>query len=182
VRDRGLAHLARREAIAQEIRSVAAVLASYGWHDQAACAGWETEVFFPDRSGSFSPGDEQGAGPRLLPLLVCSMCPVRRECLEQGLQTWAYGEHPGTSQTMFAKAVGVWGGTLDEDRSAVRRLPADEAADLLERTFPERLARRLEAYLAKRRVRRFPSRSTPFDQRIDELLNKRETEEEAQVV
>lgn len=47
-----------------------------------------------------------------------------------------------------APAAGIWAGSVEWDRRAVRHLPQREAAQELERTFPERLARRVEAFQA----------------------------------
>ncbi|MER5882677.1 WhiB family transcriptional regulator [Streptomyces sp. NPDC001941] len=68
------------------------------WHDEALCAQTDPELFFPPQGG----GVLQMAQARA----VCAACPVRLPCLEHGV---AHGER------------GVWGGTTDRQRQAIRR-------------------------------------------------------------
>jgi WhiB family redox-sensing transcriptional regulator len=66
------------------------------WHDKAACAEIDPEIFFPDQSGS------TGAAKR-----ICRGCDVRAECLEYAL---ANGE-----------LWGVWGGLSARERRLAPR-------------------------------------------------------------
>ncbi|WP_433191090.1 WhiB family transcriptional regulator [Actinoallomurus sp. CA-150999] len=69
------------------------------WRDHAACRGMDTELFFP--IGSSGPALAQiGQAKR-----VCAGCPVRIPCLGSAL---AGGD------------VGVWGGTTEDERRALR--------------------------------------------------------------
>ncbi|HEY1914164.1 MAG TPA: WhiB family transcriptional regulator [Streptosporangiaceae bacterium] len=43
-------------------------------------------------------------------LAVCAVCPVRAECLELSLRLWEGSGHHG-----------IWGGTLETERQALRR-------------------------------------------------------------
>lgn len=66
------------------------------WVEQAACAGVDPDLFFPDRGAS------RAAARR-----VCAGCPVRAECLEYALEA--------------GEKFGVWGGTSEKERRAMRR-------------------------------------------------------------
>jgi WhiB family redox-sensing transcriptional regulator len=105
-------------AIARQVGTLAAMVAEYfasapwatervdveqlldrpAWQARAACRGLGTERFFPEEAGD----DVEPA------LAVCRGCPVKRECLN-----YAQNEprHP----------VGVWGGTTERQRRALRR-------------------------------------------------------------
>lgn len=71
-----------------------------GWRQDAACADMDAELFFPIGT----------TGTALLQVedakLVCRRCPVVRSCLE-----WA----------LTVGEVGVWGGTSEEERKALKR-------------------------------------------------------------
>lgn len=67
------------------------------WHDQAACRGMGTTLFFPSRGQITSTA-----------LRVCDRCPVRIECREWAL---ANGERHG-----------IWGGLSERQRRQVRRI------------------------------------------------------------
>ena len=66
------------------------------WVDQAACAGVDPDLFFPDRGASLADARR-----------VCAGCPVRAECLEYALEA--------------GEKFGVWGGTSEKERRAMRR-------------------------------------------------------------
>jgi WhiB family transcriptional regulator, redox-sensing transcriptional regulator len=70
------------------------------WRDQAACRGIDPELFFPIGN----------AGPALLQIgrakQVCARCPVRMPCLDWALDS--------------GQEAGVWGGTSEEQRRALR--------------------------------------------------------------
>src|SRR6266566_1570875 len=70
------------------------------WMSRAACTQADPEIFFP------APGDEVGEAKAKA---VCRACPVRSECL-------AYAVVHGIDD-------GVWGGTSEERRRAIRRQP-----------------------------------------------------------
>jgi WhiB family transcriptional regulator, redox-sensing transcriptional regulator len=70
------------------------------WRDQAACRDVDPELFFPVGN----------AGPALLQIgqakQVCAGCPVRAPCLDWALDS--------------GKEAGVWGGTSEHERRALR--------------------------------------------------------------
>ncbi len=70
------------------------------WRDQAACRDLDPELFFPVGN----------AGPALLQIdrakQVCADCPVRAPCLEWALDS--------------GQEAGVWGGTSEDERRALR--------------------------------------------------------------
>lgn len=67
------------------------------WRAEAACRGQDTGEWFPAR------GDPTG---RLL--AVCHECPVRVDCLEHAVAV--------------PESVGIWGGTSERSRRAMRRI------------------------------------------------------------
>ncbi|MEU1040666.1 WhiB family transcriptional regulator [Streptomyces sp. NPDC005551] len=71
------------------------------WRESAACRTADPDLFFPIGN----------TGPALLQIheakAVCQGCPVREECLEWALEA-------GQTQ-------GVWGGTSEDERRALRR-------------------------------------------------------------
>lgn len=67
------------------------------WFDEAACAGVDLEVFFPERGRS--------VGAKML----CKGCPVRDECLQYALD---------------GDLEGYWGGTSTRERKQLRRQQA----------------------------------------------------------
>lgn len=69
------------------------------WTKDAACRGMGPELFFIE-AGGYGPDND----PRTI---VCEGCPVKRECLEYALP--------------HDKWTGVWGGTSDRERIAIRR-------------------------------------------------------------
>ena len=75
---------------------------SPGWMPRGACQGQDPELFFPIAA----------TGPALAQVLaakaVCFRCAVRAACLSYALAT-------GQS--------GIWGGTTQEERHAMRRSP-----------------------------------------------------------
>jgi WhiB family transcriptional regulator, redox-sensing transcriptional regulator len=82
------------------------------WRLHAACCGVDPELFFPVGV----------TGPALLEILkakrICRICPVRTPCL-----AWAL-DHKVTD--------GVWGGTTEEERRALRkRHRADHAGTMV---------------------------------------------------
>lgn len=78
------------------------------WRDHARCLGADPDLFFP--IGSTGPALIQAEQAKA----VCRTCPVIGDCLD-----WAL--------TNFQDA-GVWGGTTEEERRAMRRLGVGAAA------------------------------------------------------
>ncbi len=78
------------------------------WRDDGACRGKDPELFFP--VGVTGPAAKQIARAKR----VCQGCVVRRRCLAWALDTGQQG---------------VWGGTTDAERRAVRRALAERAAN-----------------------------------------------------
>lgn len=68
------------------------------WQIDAPCAQTDPEVFYPEVGGSSRQAK-----------VVCTGCPVRRECLEYAL----------THDERF----GVWGGTSERERRRLRSSP-----------------------------------------------------------
>lgn len=66
------------------------------WSDDAACAGVDPDLFFPD----------EGEHPTEA-LAICAVCPVRAECLEEAIRT--------------DERHGVWGGMTARQRNRARR-------------------------------------------------------------
>ncbi len=77
-----------------------AVLASGDWASQGACHDEDPELFFPITSSG--PGRRQIARAKA----VCARCLVRAECLSYALDS--------------GQESGVWGGTSEEERQALR--------------------------------------------------------------
>ncbi|SBT94154.1 WhiB family transcriptional regulator, redox-sensing transcriptional regulator [Streptomyces sp. DI166] len=71
------------------------------WRDRAACRREDPDLFFP--IGTSGPALIQTARAKA----VCGRCPVRERCLRWALET--------------GQAVGVWGGTSEVERLALRR-------------------------------------------------------------
>lgn len=75
-------------------------MSSLEWHERAACAGMDTELFFP---GSGRSTDRNAA------LRVCGECPVRSDCLELALKIEGAVRH--------AVRFGIFGGMTPEQRA-----------------------------------------------------------------
>jgi WhiB family transcriptional regulator, redox-sensing transcriptional regulator len=72
-----------------------------GWATRGACRGKDPELFFPPSARG--PAARQLAEAKT----VCASCPVRAQCLEFALAT--------------GQDFGVWGGTSEDERRAIRR-------------------------------------------------------------
>jgi WhiB family transcriptional regulator, redox-sensing transcriptional regulator len=82
------------------------------WRDHAACRDMDTELFFP--VGTSGPAlDQIGRAKQ-----VCARCPVRSSCLEWALAT--------------GQNAGVWGGTTEDERRALRPRHARRALGRLD--------------------------------------------------
>ena len=68
------------------------------WYEEAACASYPAEVFFPPSEVPLAANPAKA---------VCEGCPVREECLSFALET--------------AQAEGVWGGMDAGERRRLRR-------------------------------------------------------------
>ncbi|MFB7470309.1 WhiB family transcriptional regulator [Kitasatospora sp. NPDC056184] len=73
------------------------------WRESARCRGADPELFFPIGSSTSFPTLAQSDEAKA----VCGRCPVSRQCLE-----WALDAAP---------VEGVWGGTTEAERRALRR-------------------------------------------------------------
>lgn len=161
----------RLDASPERVPDLLLILNSYGWHEQAACKDEPERTMFP--SEELLDGRSPGSAAILLPLLLCARCPVRRQCLAEGLRHWGFSHgvmyvQKGQDVERRPKgesiaAVGVWGGTFELERRAVDHLPDGEAAELLEATFGKRLAR----YIAE--FRRYRPRGL-YARRVRALL------------
>ncbi|MGH9150624.1 MAG: WhiB family transcriptional regulator [Acidimicrobiales bacterium] len=75
--------------------------ATFEWRQRAACRNVEVDLFFP--IGVTGPAVEHIAAAKA----VCAGCAVRSDCLEFAITT--------------NQEFGVWGGTSEEERRALRR-------------------------------------------------------------
>ena len=71
------------------------------WRDDAACLNADPDLFFP--IGTTGPALDQIDQAKR----ICQACPVRKRCLAWALDLGA--------------ASGVWGGTTEDERRAIRR-------------------------------------------------------------
>ena len=79
------------------------------WQHQAACRTEDPELFFP--VGNAGPAKLQVQKAKR----ICAQCPVREACLRYALDR--------------NEGIGVWGGTDEDERRALkRRLARDRAA------------------------------------------------------
>jgi WhiB family redox-sensing transcriptional regulator len=72
------------------------------WMNDAACAGENLDLFFPDDRR-----DGHNAKAVRAAKAICATCPVQTECLDYALTTGI--------------KFGVWGGTSERDRRPLRR-------------------------------------------------------------
>lgn len=77
-------------------------------HHKAACAGLDTDLFYPEGKEGY---DNLDVLKR-----VCAECPIKAECLEWALH---YERH------------GFWGGTSEHDRLPIRRRRGITSINLL---------------------------------------------------
>ena len=82
-------------ATASPISDLDIDLSDFDWHDEAACRRVDPELFFPGKGRHASEAKA-----------TCARCPVRLECLNQAIET---------------DARGIWGGTSEEERRALKR-------------------------------------------------------------
>lgn len=71
------------------------------WRDSAVCAQVGLEMFYPEKGDSVR-----------LPKLICSGCPVRRECLDTAMSTVV----SGGKDVPYAMHYGIWGGVTARER------------------------------------------------------------------
>jgi WhiB family redox-sensing transcriptional regulator len=76
------------------------------WRSVAACRSADPDLFFPISDSG--PAVEQAVKAKA----ICATCRVRRECLAFALRT--------------GQVHGIWGGTTEDERAAVRRRAARE--------------------------------------------------------
>ncbi|MER6349957.1 WhiB family transcriptional regulator [Streptomyces sp. NPDC001595] len=78
------------------------------WRNQAACLREDPDLFFPiGTSGPALMQTEQAKA-------ICRRCPVREPCLQYALDS--------------DQAIGVWGGTSETERRAIRRRASRSAS------------------------------------------------------
>jgi len=159
-----------------DLRDVLAASDS-GWRRQAACRDEPDDTLF--LSDKTLPHNQPGSPSILLALLTCAECPVRRECLLEGMtpivspfQGWnpetEKMRESGPHRVMLA---GVWGGTVEAERVALWDVSIGEAVERLERSFPARLAAVARAF-ERSRARRVAKSGRAA--RARDLLAKRE--------
>ena len=73
------------------------------WRDQAACSDLNPDLFFPVSTSGASLTDIETAKR------VCQRCPVTAPCLRSAMD--------------LGQVSGIWGGTTEEERRALRRAP-----------------------------------------------------------
>lgn len=71
------------------------------WRNSAACRTEDPDLFFP--IGTTGPAVVQAEQAKA----VCRRCPVREPCLQWALET--------------GQSIGVWGGTSETERRALKR-------------------------------------------------------------
>jgi WhiB family redox-sensing transcriptional regulator len=76
------------------------------WRDHAACSHLDPDLFFPVSISGASLTDIEAAKR------ICRSCPVTTPCLR-----WALG---------LGQISGIWGGTTEEERRALRRAEGKE--------------------------------------------------------
>lgn len=85
--------------LGHDVPDIAEVLGRPTWEARAACKGLDVELFVP-------PLGRNGEAGRA----ICRRCVVREECLEYALADVTLS--------------GIWGGTSERDRRAMRRASA----------------------------------------------------------
>jgi WhiB family redox-sensing transcriptional regulator len=90
-----LHRLAARSRQASLVLPRKQVLLMYEWMSEALCREIGGEIFFPADPNNWREAK-----------IACSMCPVQNECLEYALKE---------------NVLGIWGGTTERDRQAIRR-------------------------------------------------------------
>jgi WhiB family transcriptional regulator, redox-sensing transcriptional regulator len=73
------------------------------WRDHTACSYQDPDLFFPVSTSGASLSDIEAAKR------VCQRCPVMTACLRRALD--------------LGQVSGIWGGTTEEERRALRRIP-----------------------------------------------------------
>lgn len=86
---------------ARDLPTLADLLGRPSWMDAGACAGSNTDQWFPERGEDVRPAKA-----------LCAVCVVREQCLDFALDL-------GIKQ-------GVWGGMSERERRKVRRARAVE--------------------------------------------------------
>lgn len=69
----------------------------FGWREQASCIGMDTDLFYPTAEEHLDPYVRK----------VCEACPVRNECLLEGMKV--------------SSGYGTWGGFTAKTRERMRR-------------------------------------------------------------
>lgn len=90
------------------------------WRAAAACIDFPTDLFFPPRGGDKRSEDHRASVARS----VCALCPVRLACLTValGAETPADADHHAeTALSRPSQLAGIWGGTNERERRALRR-------------------------------------------------------------
>jgi len=86
-----------------------------GWQAEAICRDADAELFFAPDGKTTDARQRREAAAKL----ICEGCPVRSRCLSWSLE--------------MREPEGIWGGTTEEERRALRRsrssTPAATAAD-----------------------------------------------------
>ena len=77
------------------------------WRKEALCISQPPDLFFPESAKSNSPAKR-----------ICEMCAVRLECLDYAIET--------------NQQFGIWGGTVERERSTIRKMMASRKWSLID--------------------------------------------------
>jgi len=86
-------------------------MSSLDWMDRAECQYHDPELFFSEKRTAEA-------------LEVCGLCPVRQECKDYAVNPPKF-QMPWNRAPYQVDMIGVWGGTTEGEREAVRRRGAD---------------------------------------------------------
>ena len=140
-----------------------------GWRAQASCRG-EERLFLSDRKLGYEPN--LGSPTVTLALLICSTCPVRRDCLAEAFREVRVEldplSHASNRPSTSVVVDGIWAGTTYADRERVNGLPRYKAVRQLARSFPARLRRQAGAF--RRRLLANARRPNYRERRVLKLL------------
>lgn len=81
------------------------------WWEKAACAGADTDIFFPLGKKGRKKEDDSNT-PEVIKLF-CERCPVRSECFDEAMSVQGINR--------YDKLYGIWGGTTEYTRRKIMR-------------------------------------------------------------
>jgi hypothetical protein len=145
------------------------------WYEDAACRDEPDETLFVHEASSYSAKGltDLSSPSRLLALLICAGCPVRVQCLRSAMDPPKFTHHEDDDRTAIQRTFGVWGATTERERIALHGVPTEDAIEVLETSFPDRLAARIVAWrtaIAETRGTLRSLRLSGRDRRVAALL------------